>query len=85
MKQTKKQVAQISPKTKPSILLQDYKSLLKIKSEAEKQIKELKEKISAMEAGQYDNFVLAFEEREVKEYIVKSRTDRIIKVLEIGE
>lgn len=38
-----------------------------------------------VDPGQYGELLLGIEERSVKEYVVKARTDRIIKVMRTGE
>lgn len=66
--------------------LSEYKELQELKSIAEKRMKELKEQINAqIKAGKYGDYVLAFEDVEVKEYTVQSRVDHRIKVLKVGE
>lgn len=65
-------------------ILKEFKEEQELKKAAEKRIAELKAQIQAeIDAGQYGDYVLVFEEREVKEYTVKARTDTIVKVSEI--
>lgn len=66
-----------------SKILQEYREQNEIKKAAEKRVKELKEAILQMTEGQYDNFVLEFESRNVKEYVVAARVDTLIKIAEI--
>lgn len=65
-------------------LLSEYKELQALKTEAEKRYKELKKQIEEnIEAGKYGEFALGFEFREVREYVVPARTDKIIKVVKL--
>ncbi|HNA61530.1 MAG TPA: hypothetical protein PKW79_00430 [Rhabdochlamydiaceae bacterium] len=66
-------------------ILKEFKEEQELKKAAEKRIAELKAQIQAeIDAGQYGDYVLVFEEREVKEYTVKARKDEIVKVSYIG-
>lgn len=65
-------------------ILSDFKEEQELKNRAEKRLKELKAKILAdIEAGVYGEYCLTFDEREVKKYIVESRTDTIVRVNKI--
>lgn len=66
-------------------ILREYKEESELKRAAEKRIAELKKEIfENIPEGQYEDMVLAIEARDVKEYTVAARTDKIIKVLQIG-
>lgn len=66
-------------------ILAEFKEEQALKAKAEARIKELKAQIQAeIDAGQYGDYVLVFEEREVKEYVVKARVDELVKVSYIG-
>jgi len=63
-------------------MLSEFKELQVLKLAAEKRYKELKAEIEEnLEAGQYGDYALGFEFRDVKEYTVSARTDKIIKVI----
>lgn len=65
-------------------VLSEFKELNELKNSAEKRIKELKAQIKAeIEAGKYGDYVLTYEEREVKEFTVAARVDTILKVSKI--
>lgn len=65
-------------------ILAEFKENKELVSQAEKRLKELKDQIkSDIDAGVYGDLVLTIEEREVKEYVVPARTDKIIKVSKI--
>lgn len=67
-------------------ILAEYKEEQILKAKAEARIKELKAQIQAdIDAGQYGDYVLIFEQRDVKEYVVKARTDTIVKVHDLKE
>lgn len=67
-------------------ILEEYKETKELVAAAEKRVRELKAQIQAeIDAGKYGDYVLVFEEREVKEYVVPARTDRIVKVSNIKE
>ena len=72
-------------KTQKIQILKEFKEEQALKAKAEARIKELKAQIQAeIDAGQYGDYVLVFEEREVKEYVVKARVDELVKVSYIG-
>lgn len=65
-------------------ILAEFKESKELTAFAEKRLKELKDIIKAeIETGKYGDLVLTIEEREVKEYVVPARTDKIIKVSKI--
>lgn len=65
-------------------ILSEFKELQELKSKAEKRIKELKAQIQAeIAAGQYGDYILMYEERDVKEFTVPARHDTIVKVSKI--
>lgn len=67
-------------------ILAEFKEEQALKAKAEARIKELKAQIQAeIDAGKYGDYVLIFEERDVKEYVVKARTDTIVKVHNLAE
>lgn len=65
-------------------ILAEYKELQEQKSKADKRLKELKDEIQReMKPGMYGDYVLIFETREVREYLVPARIDHIVKVSKI--
>lgn len=71
-------------KTEKIKILAEFKELQELKAAAEKRYKEIKKQIeSEIEAGKYGDFALGFEFREVREYVVPARTDKIIKVVKL--
>lgn len=65
-------------------ILAEYKEEVELRNHAEKRIKELKAQIQAeIDAGKYGDYVLTFDQREVKEYVVAARTDTLVKVVKI--
>lgn len=65
-------------------ILEEYKRLKEIDSKTSKRLKELKQLItSEITEGQYENMILTYDFREVKEYTVAARTDMLIKITEI--
>lgn len=67
-------------------ILAEFKEEQALKAKAEARIKELKAQIQAeIDAGKYGDYVLIFEERDVKEYVVKARVDTIVKVHNLAE
>jgi hypothetical protein len=65
-------------------VLAEYREIQELKAAAEKRYKELKKQIEAeIESGKHGDFVVAFEFREVREYIVPARTDKIVKVVKL--
>lgn len=65
-------------------ILSEFKELQELKASAEKRYKEIKKQIEEnIDAGRYGDFALGFEFRDVREYVVPSRTDKIIKVVKI--
>lgn len=64
-------------------LLAQYKLLQEAKSRVDRELKDMRESLLKMKAGQYGNFLLAFETREVREYVVPARIDHIVKVIKI--
>jgi hypothetical protein len=62
-------------------ILSAYKEFQELKSMADKRIKELQLEIKRrFKPGKYGQYLLNFEVREVKEYVVPARTDHIVKV-----
>jgi hypothetical protein len=62
-------------------ILAEFKEEQALKAKAEARIKELKAQIQAeIDQGKYGDYVLIFEERDVKQYVVSARTDTIVKV-----
>jgi hypothetical protein len=65
-------------------ILQEFKEFQELKNKALKRYDELKKLILAdIEAGKYGDYVLAFEERSVKEYVSAARVDTLVKVIKI--
>jgi hypothetical protein len=60
-----------------------YKVLQENKSKIDKELKLLKDELLKSDAGQYGQYMLAFETREVREYLVPARIDTIVKVNKI--
>lgn len=71
-----------SPKIEEK-LIAEFKSLKDQQKETDRRLKELKESILNFDAGMYGEYVLTFETRNVKQYVVEARTDTIIKVSKI--
>lgn len=68
------------------IILKDFQEAKELKAAAEKRYQTLRSEIlEDMKAGKYGDMVLDFEEREVKEYTVAARTDKIIKVSRVNK
>ncbi len=64
--------------------LAEFKELQELKATADKRLKEIKKEIEEnIAAGKYGDFALGFEFREVREYVVPARTDKIIKVVKL--
>lgn len=64
--------------------LTEYRELQELKATADKRLKEIKREIEQnISAGKYGNMLIHFELREVKEYVVPARIDKIVKVSKI--
>lgn len=65
-------------------ILDEYRELQMRKSEIEKRYKELKTKIETeVGEGKFGPFAVEFQTREVREYVVPARVDKIIKVVKV--
>lgn len=82
--------AKMKARTKESYrietILNSYRNAADKAKAAKKEMEELKEYIlENVKPGAYGELLLGIEKRDVKEYVVKARTDTILKVIRTGE